>query len=185
MTFWAHVFRTLEAMDLNMQNQTGHSRTGVQGRATWRKTWQQWSFTSRILQQASEVDARDLKKTISYRQGLDSDSSTSIIPPEMGLPKSGGGSHKLDEDLGCDFDKGRRGDKVHVGTALWDHQACLWQQAMSTLWHRGTRFVTVSPSDGNLSTWSCSYLCKTTHAVDSRHKLRLRYFFLYCWKTFM
>jgi len=30
------------------------------------------------------VDAKDLKKTISYRQGLDSDSSTSIIPPEMG-----------------------------------------------------------------------------------------------------
>ena len=38
---------------------------------------------------------------------------------------------KLDEDLGCDLRQRTEMDKVHVGTALCDHQACLWQRAMS------------------------------------------------------
>lgn len=76
------MFRTMVAGDVNMQNQTGHSRSA--GYSYLEENVTTMKLHIQDSAKASELDARDLKKTISYRQGPDSDSSTSIIPPEMG-----------------------------------------------------------------------------------------------------
>ena len=59
-----------------------HWRRGMstESNLSRRKTWQA-SHQSRILQQASEVDARELVDH--HCQGLESDYSTSTIPPEQ------------------------------------------------------------------------------------------------------
>ena len=102
-----HVFRTLVACRGCQQNPTG---PGVH---VYLEENLETSFTSMILQQVSEVDARD-----HYCQGLESDSSTSIIPPEQQDGCRSGGSHKLDEDLECDLRQRTKRNQVHVGTAL-------------------------------------------------------------------
>ena len=66
----AHVFRTLAAGDVNRIQLGQEENFGKQP-----------SHQSRILQQASEVDARELVDH--HCQGLESDYSTSTIPPEQ------------------------------------------------------------------------------------------------------
>ena len=102
--------RTLAAGDVNRIQLVQECRYLEKNLAT--------SFTTRILQQASEVDARELKKTMHHCQRLESDSSTTIIPPEQQDGCQCGRSHKLDEDLGCDLRKRTKRDQVHVGTAV-------------------------------------------------------------------
>ena len=67
--------------------------------------------------QASEVDARELRKSIitkdwkqTLQQALSHQSSKMVAKVR--------GSHKLDEDLGCDIRRRTKRVQVHVGNAL-------------------------------------------------------------------
>ena len=100
----SHMFRTQAARDVNRIHLVQECRYLEENLAT--------SSTSTILQQASEVDARELKRTITTGMRLFNK------PPDQQDGFGSGRSHKLDEDLGCDLRQRTESDQVYVGTAL-------------------------------------------------------------------
>ena len=141
------------------------------------------SFTTRNLQQPSEVDAREVKTIIvmDWNQALQQALSHQSSKMVSNVAQVTSWMKIWDVTL----DKDQEGPSPCWYCSLRSLSACLWQQTMSILWHRETRFITVSPPDGNPPTWPCTCARRPSEnlSIASRHRLTLRYF-LYCWIFF-